>query len=140
MILCLLWVQNAIVSPYWITNAHSILHVTSGNMRMQIVNNEGQAVFDDWIQEGQLVVIPQNFAVVKQAGQQGCQWIAFRTNDNAMVNTLAGHTSALRAMPVAVIANAYQMSPEQAQSLKFNRQETVMFSPSTMPYKRSPVV
>ncbi|XP_071714050.1 11S globulin seed storage protein 1-like [Rutidosis leptorrhynchoides] len=123
--------RNAIVSPYWIMNAHSILYVTNGNMRMQIVNDEGQTVFDDQIQEGQLVVIPQNFAVVKQAGQQGCQWISFRTNDNAMINTLAGHTSVLRAMPVDVIANAYQMSPEQARSLKFNRQETVMFSPSS---------
>ncbi|GJW69801.1 glutelin type-B 1 [Tanacetum coccineum] len=123
--------RNALVSPYWIMNAHSILYVTRGNMRMQIVNNEGQAVFDDIVQEHQVVVIPQNFAVVKQAQEQGCQWIAFRTNDNAMINTLAGHTSAIKAMPLEVLANAYQMSPQQAWSLKNNRQETVMFSPST---------
>nr|GEU53337.1 legumin A-like [Tanacetum cinerariifolium] len=60
------------------------------------------------------------FEVVKQAQEQGCQWIAFRTNDNAMINTLAGHASALRAMPLEVIAKAYQMSPQQAWSLKSN--------------------
>ncbi|GKE04288.1 legumin B-like protein, partial [Tanacetum coccineum] len=87
-------------------------------MRMQIVNNEGQAVFDDVVQVHQVVMILQNFAVVKQAQEQGCQWIDFRTNDNAMINTLAGHTSALRAMPLEVIVNAYQMSPQQAWSLK----------------------
>ncbi|KAJ0882316.1 putative 11-S seed storage protein, plant [Helianthus annuus] len=121
--------NNAVMSPYWMTNAHEIIHVTSGNMRMQIVNNEGQAVFDDMIQEGQLVVVPQNFAVVKQAQEQGCRWISFRTNDNAMMSTLAGRTSAIKAMPVSVIMNAYQMSPEQARSLKNNRMETMMFSP-----------
>jgi len=130
-------VQNAIVSPYWVMNAHSIEYVTSGSMRMQIVNNEGQSVFNEEIREGQLVVVPQNFAVVKQAGQQGCRWISFRTNDNAMINTLAGHNSAIRAMPVDVIANAYQMSREQASSLKFNRKETVMFKPSSMPWGMS---
>ncbi|KAL4558671.1 hypothetical protein LXL04_036872 [Taraxacum kok-saghyz] len=123
--------RNAIVSPYWIMNAHGILYVTRGNMRMQIVNHEGQTVFNDQIQEGQLVVVPQNFAVVKKAGEQGCEWISFRTNDNAMINTLAGHTSAMRALPLNVIANAYQMSPEQAWDLKFSRKETVMFSPMT---------
>ncbi|GKD72935.1 legumin B-like protein, partial [Tanacetum coccineum] len=92
-------------------NAHNILYVTKGNMRMQIVNNEGQAVFDDVVQVHQVVMIPQNFTLVKQAQEQGCQWIAFRTNDNAMINTLAGHASALRAMLLEVIANAYQMSP-----------------------------
>ncbi|KAI3506863.1 hypothetical protein L1887_21454 [Cichorium endivia] len=129
--------RNAIVSPHWLMNAHNIIYVTNGNMRMQIVNHEGQAVFNDQIQEGQLVVVPQNFAVVKQAGEQGCQWIAFRTNDNAMINTLAGYTSAIRAMPVDVLANAYQMSPEQAWGLKFNRQETVMFTPRSRSSGRS---
>lgn len=112
-------------------NAHNIIYVTKGNMRMQIVNDEGQAVFDDQIQERQLVVVPQNFAVVKQAGEQGCRWISFRTNDNAMINTLAGQTSAIRALPVDVLTNAYQIPREEAQKLKYSREETVMFSPGS---------
>nr|XP_043637682.1 11S globulin seed storage protein 1-like [Erigeron canadensis] len=127
--------RNAVVSPYWVTNAHSIIHVTQGNMRMQIVNHQGQAVFDDQIQEGQIVVVPQNFAVAKRAGEQGCQWISFRTNDNAMVSSLAGRTSAIRAMPLSVLANAFRLSEQEAWSLKNNRQETMMFSPiSSRPY------
>lgn len=98
------------------------------------MNNEGQSIFNDVIEEGQLVVLPQNFAVVKQAGEQGCQWIAFRTKDNAMINTLAGQTSAIKGMPLDVLANAYQLTPEQAYYLKNNRQETVMFQPSSRQY------
>lgn len=119
------------MGPYWTMNAHNIIYVTKGNMRMQIVNDEGQAVFDDQIQERQLVVVPQNFAVVKQAGEQGCRWISFRTNDNAMINTLAGQTSAIRALPVDVLTNAYQIPREEAQKLKYSREETVMFSPGS---------
>ncbi|KAK1412618.1 hypothetical protein QVD17_34011 [Tagetes erecta] len=123
--------RNALVTPYWISNAHAVLYVTRGNMRLQIVNDEGQAVFNDVIQEGQLVVVPQNFVVGKQAGNEGCQWISFRTNDNVMANALAGQISAIRAMPVDVLANVYQMSQEEAWSLKNNRKETVMFKPSS---------
>ncbi|XP_076925558.1 cocosin 1-like [Bidens hawaiensis] len=122
--------NNAMVSPYWITNAHDVIYITHGYMRMQIVSNEGEAVYDNVIQEGQVVVVPQNFVVVKYAGKQGCGWISFRTNDNAMINTLSGSSSAVKALPVGVIMNAYRMSPEDAWSLKNNRKESLMFKPS----------
>ncbi|KAM0050888.1 putative 11-S seed storage protein, plant [Helianthus debilis subsp. tardiflorus] len=111
-------------------NAHNIIYVTDGYMRIQIVNDQGQEVFNDVLQE-QLVVVPQNFAVVKQAGEQGSKWISFRTNDNAIMNTLAGRTSVMRALPVDVLANAYQLSREDAQKLKYNRQESVLFMPGS---------
>ncbi|KAK9048126.1 hypothetical protein SSX86_032911 [Deinandra increscens subsp. villosa] len=122
--------RNGMVSPSWIMNAHNIIYVTDGNMRVQIVNEQGEEVFNDEIQERQLVVVPQNFAVVKQAREQGCKWISFRTNDNAMKNTLAGENSVMRALPLDVIANAYQMSREDAQRVKYSRQEAVLFTSS----------
>ncbi|KAI3829760.1 hypothetical protein L1987_03888 [Smallanthus sonchifolius] len=130
--------SNGLVSPHWIMNAHNIIYVTEGAMRMQIVNDQGEEVFHDQIQQGQLVVVPQNFAVVKQAQGQECKWISFRTSDNAMMNTLAGETSAMRALPVDVIANAYQLSREEAQRLKYSRQEAVLFpSSGSSTYRRS---
>ncbi|PWA81451.1 legumin A [Artemisia annua] len=71
----------------------------------QEFNEQGQPFFNDQVHEQHLVVVQQNFAVVKQAGEQGCIWISFRTNDNAMINTLAGRKSAMR----AVLTNGYQM-------------------------------
>ncbi|KAI3449775.1 hypothetical protein Pfo_006440 [Paulownia fortunei] len=122
--------RNAIMSPHWYVNAHSIIYVTRGESRVQIVNHKGQAVFDGQVREGQVVVVPQNFAVVKQAGEKGCEWVAFNTNDNAMINTLSGRTSAIRGLPADVIANAYQISREQAEKLKFSRLGTIIFSGS----------
>ena len=98
---------------------------------MQIVDQRGEAVFNDRIREGQLVVVPQNFVVMKQAGNQGFEWVAMKTHENAMFNTLAGRTSALRAMPLDVLANSYQISQSEARRLKMGREETIMFEPSS---------
>ncbi|KAA8543372.1 hypothetical protein F0562_021133 [Nyssa sinensis] len=88
--------RNATMAPHWNLNAHSVVYATRGEARCQIVDNRGQAVFDAVLREGQLMVVPQNFAVVKQAGEQGFEWVALKTNENALINTLAGRTSALR--------------------------------------------
>lgn len=122
--------RNAIQSPHWTLNAHNLLYLTDGTLRVQIVNNAGESVFDDELREGQVVVIPQNFAVIKRAGEQGARWISFKTNDNAMIANLAGRVSAIRSMPVDVVANAYQLSRDDAQRLKFSQQESQLLSPS----------
>ncbi|KAH6807168.1 hypothetical protein C2S51_028276 [Perilla frutescens var. frutescens] len=122
--------KNAMMAPHWFVNAHSIMYITRGESNIQIVNQNGQAVFDGQVREGQVLVVPQNFAVVKEAGEQGCEWVEFQTNANAMFNTLSGRTSALRGLPVDVVANAYQISREEAERVKFSRPETLFFSPS----------
>ncbi|XP_057781353.1 11S globulin seed storage protein 1-like [Salvia miltiorrhiza] len=120
--------RNAIMAPHWFMNAHSILYITRGEKYIQVVNQKGQAVFEGQVREGQVLVVPQNFAVVKQAGEQGCEWVQFHTHANAMFNTLSGRTSALRGLPVDVVANAYQISREEAERLKNSRRETLLFS------------
>ncbi|KAL1539666.1 11S globulin seed storage protein Jug r 4-like [Salvia divinorum] len=120
--------RNAIFSPHWYTNAHTLIYATRGASRVQIVNHRGHAVFDGQLRQGQVLVVPQNFAVVKQAADQGFEWVAFNTNDNAAINTLSGRTSAIRGLPVDVVANAYQLSREEAQRIKFSRQETLIFN------------
>ncbi|KAI3742681.1 hypothetical protein L1987_60374 [Smallanthus sonchifolius] len=121
--------RNAIQSPHWTINAHNLLYVTEGTLRVQIVNNEGNSVFDNELREGQVVVIPQNFAVIKRAGEQGARWVSFKTNDNAMIANLAGRVSAISSLPVDVVANSYQLSRDDAQKLKFSQRETVLFNP-----------
>lgn len=121
--------QNAVLAPHWNLNAHCVLYSTRGNARIQIVDNRGQSLFNEQVQQGQIIVVPQNFAVVIQAGNEGFRWVAFKTNDNAMMSTLAGRTSAFRGLPADVLANAFQISRREAQQLKYNRQETLLFQP-----------
>ena len=78
-----------------------------------------------------MIVVPQNFAVLKKAGNQGLEWIAFKTNANAKINQIAGRASAIRAMPLDVLVNSYDISREEARRLKESRQEMSVFSPGS---------
>ncbi|XP_006647142.1 glutelin type-B 4-like [Oryza brachyantha] len=115
--------QNAILSPYWNVNAHSLVYMVQGHARVQVVSNLGKTVFNSVLRPGQLLIIPQHYVVLKKAEREGCQYIAFKTNANSIVSQLAGKNSILRAMPVDVVANAYRISREQARDLKNNRGE-----------------
>ncbi|KAM3249260.1 11S globulin seed storage protein Ana o 2 [Capsicum annuum] len=120
--------QNAVMAPYWNTNAHSIIYIIRGNGRFQVVGDAGNSVFDGEVKEGQIIIVPQNFAIVKKAGDQGLEYIAFKTNDQAMTNPLAGRLSAIRAMPEEVLMNSYQISRQDARRLKYNREEATVFA------------
>ncbi|XP_072967973.1 cocosin 1-like [Typha angustifolia] len=122
--------RNAMVTPFWNINAHSIMYVTGGRGRVQAVDSRGRSVFDGEVSRGQLLVIPQNYAVVKRAVRERFEWVSFKTNSNAMVSQIAGKASAFRGLPVDVIANAYQISREEARRVKFNRgDELGIFTP-----------
>ncbi|KAF8038248.1 hypothetical protein BT93_B0946 [Corymbia citriodora subsp. variegata] len=122
--------RNAIMVPHYNLNCHSVIYAIRGSARIQVVSDDGQTVFDQELREGQLVVVPQNFAVVKKAENEEFEWVSFKTNDNAMISPLAGRTSVMRALPDEVIANAYQVSREDAQRIKYGRRETALFSSS----------
>ncbi|XP_059627231.1 11S globulin seed storage protein 1-like [Cornus florida] len=121
--------RNAMVAPLWNINAHSVLYVIRGNAHIQISGNSQRPAFDGEVREGQLLIVPQNFAVVKRARDQGFEWISFKTNDLAKTSPLAGRTSVVRAMPEEVLMNAYQVSRDEARRLKYNRQEVTILSP-----------
>ncbi|KAF9612143.1 hypothetical protein IFM89_038326 [Coptis chinensis] len=119
--------RNSLKAPHWQVNAHSVMYVTRGDARVQIVGNYQQPIYDGQLRRGQLLVVPQNFAVVKKAGDNGFEWISFKTNDNAMTSPLAGRNSAIRAMPQEVLMNAFRISSEEARRLKYNREEMEIF-------------
>ncbi|KAI3772992.1 hypothetical protein L6452_04188 [Arctium lappa] len=121
---------NAMFSPNWAMKNHVILYVLRGDARIQIVSNSGETVFDQQVNRGDVVVIPQFFASTAQAGQSGFEWVGFKTSGSPMKSPVAGYTSVFRAMPLEVITNAYQISPSQAQNLKTNREtESFLLSP-----------
>ncbi|PPS01090.1 hypothetical protein GOBAR_AA19574 [Gossypium barbadense] len=121
--------NNAIYAPHWNMNAHSIVYITRGNGRIQIVSENGEAIFDEQVERGQVITVPQNHAVVKKAGRRGFEWIAFKTNANAKISQIAGRVSIMRGLPVDVLANSFGISREEAMRLKHNRQEVSVFSP-----------
>ncbi|KAL4039426.1 hypothetical protein IC575_003078 [Cucumis melo] len=121
--------SNAISAPHYTVNAHTVAYATRGSARVQVVDNYGQSVFDGEVREGQVLVIPQNFVVMTRASDRGFEWIAFKTNDNAITNLLAGRVSQMRLLPLGVLSNMYRISREEAQRLKYGQPEMRIFSP-----------
>ncbi|GMI73985.1 CRUCIFERINA [Hibiscus trionum] len=116
--------------PQWCVNAHKILYMLRGNARIQVVNHNGDTVFDDNVEQGQLLTVPQNFAFMKRAGSEGAEWVSFFTNSEATNTPMAGRVSAIRALPEEVVAASYQISREDARKVKFNNQDTFFFTSS----------
>ncbi|KAG6468849.1 hypothetical protein ZIOFF_073542 [Zingiber officinale] len=125
--------KNALVAPLWNVNAHSIMYALRGSCRMQVVGHRGRTIFDGELRQGQLLVVPQHFVVVMQSRSEQFEWIAFKTNDNAMVSQVVGKASVLRGLPVEVLMNSYRISREEARRLKFNRgSEMSIFAPKSV--------
>ena len=68
-----------------------MIYVVKGRAQVQVVDDFGQTVFQDELQQNQILTVPQNFAMVKRASSsEGFEWVAFKTNDNAQISPLAG--------------------------------------------------
>ncbi|XP_078446808.1 cocosin 1-like [Wolffia australiana] len=119
--------RNAIVAPLWHINAHSVLYVIRGTGRVQISGAGEKLLFDGTVRRGQMLVVPQGHAVVKRAEEDEFEWVAFKTNDYAMVSPLAGKTSVLRGIPIDVLANSYRISEEEVRKIKFARDDETLF-------------
>ena len=113
-----MYMQNGIYAPHWNINANSLLYVIRGEGRVRIVNSQGNAVFDNKVRKGQLVVVPQNFVVAEQAGEEeGLEYLVFKTNDRAAVSHVQ---QVFRATPADVLANAFGLRQHQVTELKLS--------------------
>ncbi|OVA02407.1 11-S seed storage protein [Macleaya cordata] len=120
---------NAMHAPHWSMNAHSIVYVTRGEAHVQVVGSNGQTVLDDKVNQGDLFVVPQYFVSTLRAGNNGFEYVAFKTSGQPMKSPLVGYTSAFKAMPIQVLTNSFQISSQEAQSLKYNREHHTMLLP-----------
>ncbi|XP_073290968.1 11S globulin seed storage protein 2-like [Primulina huaijiensis] len=112
---------NALLSPDWSMQGHTIVYVTRGDAQIQISNHNGETLMNDKVNKGDMFVVPQYYVSTARAGESGFEWVAFKTTGWPIRNPLAGYTSVIRGLPLQVITNSYQISPKQAEGLKMNR-------------------
>ncbi|GJZ31965.1 11S globulin precursor [Tanacetum coccineum] len=63
----------------------------------QVVSNNGEAVLDEQLNRGII------------SGQNGFEWVAFKTNKSPMKNPVAGYNSVFRAMPLEDVIRSLNM-------------------------------
>lgn len=113
--------QNALYTPHWSITDNRVVYVLRGEARVQIVDDNGDNVFDERVKRGDVFVIPQFYVTTARAGNNGFEYVTIKTSGQPVKSPLAGYTSVIKAMPVDVLANSFQMSPREAQNLKHNR-------------------
>ncbi|KMZ60193.1 11S seed storage globulin B [Zostera marina] len=125
--------RNAVFVPHFHMNSHSVLYAIRGSARIQIVNDNGDSVHDDVVEEGEFISVPQNFVVTMKAEENSFDFVAFKTSGIPMTSTLAGKTSILRGIPDDVLRSSYGLSTEEVRKLKDNREEeTMLVSPGNI--------
>lgn len=112
---------NALYTPHWSMTDNRVVYVLRGDARVQIVDDNGDNVFDERVKRGDVYVIPQFYATTARAGNNGFEYVTIKTSGQPMKSPMAGYTSVIRAMPIDVLTNSFQMSPREAQNLKHNR-------------------
>ncbi|KAK7267357.1 hypothetical protein RIF29_20027 [Crotalaria pallida] len=118
--------KNGIYAPHWNIDANSVIYVTRGSGWVQVVNCQGNSVYNDKLRRGQVLVVPQNFVVAHQAGEDGFEFIAFKTNDRPITSPLK---QVFRAIPAEVLANAFGLRLNQVSELKYNGNQGPLISP-----------
>ncbi|GJW93082.1 RNA-directed DNA polymerase, eukaryota, reverse transcriptase zinc-binding domain protein [Tanacetum coccineum] len=75
---------------------------TSGDGQVHVVSNNGEAVLDEQLNIGSI------------SGQNGFEWVVFKTNKSLMKSLVTGYNLVFRAMPLEVITNTYEISLSQS--------------------------
>ncbi|RYR02772.1 hypothetical protein Ahy_B06g081590 isoform B [Arachis hypogaea] len=126
--------RNALFVPHYNTNAHSIIYALRGRAHVQVVDSNGNRVYDEELQEGHVLVVPQNFAVAGKSQSENFEYVAFKTDSRPSIANLAGENSFIDNLPEEVVANSYGLPREQARQLK-NNNPFKFFVP---PFQQSP--
>nr|CAA90640.1 legumin; 11S globulin [Ephedra gerardiana] len=122
---------NAIFGPSWVVNAHRVIYALQGSGNVEIVAPNGEGVFQGRLRRGQFLVIPQFFAAVKEASEEGFEWVAFLTHQRPYRSDLSGAGSVFVGLPRPVVEEAFGLEEEEARALDRNlrRRANTPFSP-----------
>ncbi|WJX79005.1 Legumin A2, variant 2 [Trifolium repens] len=112
--------KNAMFVPHYNLNANSILYALKGRAWIQVVNCNGNTVFNGELEAGRALIVPQNMAVAAKSLSDRFTYVSFKTNENAAIARLAGTSSTLSGMPVDVIAATFNMQRNEARQVKSN--------------------
>ncbi|XP_042045558.1 11S globulin seed storage protein 2-like [Salvia splendens] len=124
--------ENSMLSPHWAMDGHTIVYVTRGEAKVEVVDHSGQTMMNDRVSQGDMLVVPQFYTSTARAGNEGFEWVAFKTSGYPMRNDMAGYTSALRAtshqrLPnVARRGSIHQDQPWRTNLLALSRQPLIL--------------
>ncbi|CAK9323541.1 unnamed protein product [Citrullus colocynthis] len=114
---------NAEYNLHWSMTDHRLVYVIDGEAEIEIADDYGNQAFKERVSRGNMFVIPQFYPSFARAGQDGFEWITFKTSNQPMKSPVAGYTSFFRALPLQLLEQAFQITTAEAQQLKQTRRQ-----------------
>nr|CAA86824.1 legumin A precursor [Vicia narbonensis] len=121
--------KNALIVPHYNRNANSVIYALKGRARLQVVNCNGNTVFDGELEAGRALTVPQNYAVAAKSLSERFTYVAFKTNDRDGIARLAGTSSVINDLPLDVVAATFNLQRNEARQLKSNNPFKLLVPP-----------
>ncbi|WCJ38332.1 11S globulin seed storage protein 1 [Euphorbia peplus] len=114
--------------PHW-ENTNRIMYMVKGEGRIQVANDDGKNVFDDIVKEGQFLIVPEFLVMAEKAKSEMSEYLTFMTDANPISYDVSGRKSVVYGLPLAVVTNAFKISEEEAEKVKYARKEKSLAKP-----------
>lgn len=121
---------KAILAPSYVADGSvQAIYVAKGSGRIQVVGGDGTPSFDDEVGEGELMVVPQFFAVTVIADEYGMELFSITNTSKPVFEQLAGKVSVWKALSPVVLQSALNISPQLDQIFRSKNTERLMIIP-----------
>ncbi|KAI3755214.1 hypothetical protein L1987_55010 [Smallanthus sonchifolius] len=121
---------NALLAPSYVADGSvQICYVSKGSGRIKVVGSEGKPALDSKVEEGDLYIVPQFFAIAEIADDCGMEVFSVITCSKPVFGQLAGNTSVWKALSPVVLQAALNVTPESEQHFKSKNSKTITIVP-----------
>ncbi|WCJ38255.1 11S globulin seed storage protein 1 [Euphorbia peplus] len=120
-----LLLEDVIRLPHW-ENTYRIILVVKGEGCIQVVDGNGKNVFDGVVKEGQVLIVPKYLVMAEKSNSKIFVYVTFMPNANPISYDISGRNSIVYGLPFEVLTNAFNITEEEAEKVKFGRNETTL--------------
>ncbi|KAI3788942.1 hypothetical protein L2E82_01725 [Cichorium intybus] len=121
---------KAMLAPSYVADGSvQIIYVAKGSGRIRVVGADGNPSFDGEVGEGELMVVPQFFAVTVIADEGGMELFSIINTSMPVFEQLAGKDSVWKAISPVVLQSALNISSQLEHLFRSKNTKTLMIIP-----------
>ncbi|KAI3715708.1 hypothetical protein L6452_22694 [Arctium lappa] len=121
---------KAMLAPSYVADGTGrVIYVAKGSGRIRVVGKRGKPSFDDGVEEGELIVLPQFLATAVIADEGGMELFFVVNSSKPTFEQLVGNVSVWKALSSVVLQSVLNISPELEQLFKEKNTKSLMIIP-----------
>ncbi|KAM0036246.1 putative 11-S seed storage protein, plant [Helianthus debilis subsp. tardiflorus] len=121
---------SAMLAPSYVADGSvQICYVGKGSGRIKVVGSEGKPALDSKVEEGDLFIVPQFYALGEIADDCGLEVFSVITSSKPVFGHLAGNISVWKALDPVVLQATLNVNPESEQLFKLKNSESITIVP-----------